>query len=250
MLEISVIIPTFQKPAILYRVLENLTRQTLPKDNFEIIVIDDDASFDIESMVTGFSARFKNLHYHKQNQKGQSCARNAGVKAAKSSLIFLTGDDILLAPDVLELHIKFHSSCPHKNIAVMGNIKVDPGLMGDNFIQWLHESGVQNNFSDLRKSGFIPHFRVETAHLSVPKKYLDRVKFDENLKYYENLVWSEDLFQLGFLFYYLKEAESFHYHPTSLKEYASRYREVGRTIRYLKEPGRDFYFFRTQTVKP
>ena len=41
---ISVVIPTYQRAPLLERSLESLTKQTLPRSQFEVVVVDDGSS--------------------------------------------------------------------------------------------------------------------------------------------------------------------------------------------------------------
>ena len=94
MTEISVIVPAFNAEATLGGCLNALLAQTIQRDTFEIIVIDDgstDCTADI--------ARRSQVHLVRQANAGAGAARNAGALAAAGKLLLFTDADCAPAPD-------------------------------------------------------------------------------------------------------------------------------------------------------
>jgi glycosyltransferase involved in cell wall biosynthesis len=236
MLTFSIILPAYLRPEVLAETLERLARQTIGSRTLEVLLIDDGPSPENETLAAHYANTFHSLRYLPQNNKGQSKARNHAVSLAQAPFLFFMGDDILLEPDVLEKHRAFHEKCPHKNIAVFGKIEIDPRLKDDPFVQWLNNGGPQNTFFRLRE-GYVGPDLIESAHLSVRREFALKVKFDERLRYFENYVWAQALFQTGFLFYYLPSAVSYHYHPVTLAQYGGRMYGMGRTVALLANEG-------------
>lgn len=247
--QFSVVVPTFNRNDILPETLSCLADQTIGSSALEVIVIDDAHSAETEALVRRYEGRFHSLRYLAQDNEGQSKARNRGISIAAADLVFLMGDDILLRPDVLEKHLAFHTSCTYDNVAALGRIEFDPRTTKDPFLAWLAATGIQNDFSQLEE-GYIGPEAVEAAHLSIKKKYAQRVPFEERLRYYENFMWAQALFRTGFLFYYLSGAISYHFHPTSCEEYGRRMHEIGKTARQLAQEGVHYFVRRTQTARP
>ena len=94
---VSVIIPTYNRKNLLKRALHSVSNQTfIPR---EIIVVDDGSSDGTKDWVL---ERFPYVRYIYQDNSGVSSARNAGIKEAKGSWIaFLDSDDEWM-PDKLE----------------------------------------------------------------------------------------------------------------------------------------------------
>ena len=90
---ISVIIPSYNRAAFLFRALVSVARQTMRCD--EIIVVDDGSIDDTYDCVKAFSNEYKiPVKYLYQNNKGPAAARNLGIAEAKYSyLAFLDSDD-------------------------------------------------------------------------------------------------------------------------------------------------------------
>ena len=96
-LNVSVIIPTYNRKNLLKRALHSVSSQTFVPQ--EIIVVDDGSSDGTKDWVL---ERFPYVRYIYQDNSGVSSARNAGIKEAKGSWIaFLDSDDEWM-PDKLE----------------------------------------------------------------------------------------------------------------------------------------------------
>ncbi|QKY15557.1 glycosyltransferase family A protein [Halorubrum sp. CBA1229] len=85
----TIIIPVYEQPELLSDALESVFQQTY--DQFEVVVVDDNSSADIDAVVSEFpNAR---LVSHEKNL-GAGAARNTGVEAARGTfLAFLDADD-------------------------------------------------------------------------------------------------------------------------------------------------------------
>jgi len=96
-LEISAIIPTYNRRNLLKRALTSVLNQTRPPQ--QIIVIDDGSEDDTAKLV---QHEFPDIEYIYQRNAGVSAARNRGIQAARYPWIaFLDSDDEWL-PDKLE----------------------------------------------------------------------------------------------------------------------------------------------------
>lgn len=95
---ISVIIPTYNRAALLDDALESVIAQTY--GNWECIVVDDGSTDATKEVVGRYGDR---VHYYWQENAGSSAARNHGIeKASGEQFLFLDSDD-LLCPDALEV---------------------------------------------------------------------------------------------------------------------------------------------------
>ncbi|GAB3943266.1 glycosyltransferase [Spirosoma harenae] len=106
--EFSVVIPTYQQPALLLKCLDALGRQRLPRDQFEIIVVDEGVSSETETAVQLFAKQMARdgmpleVRYLSQPKRGgPAAARNRGWQAARGRIIAFTDDDCLPEPEWL-----------------------------------------------------------------------------------------------------------------------------------------------------
>jgi GT2 family glycosyltransferase len=93
---ISVVIPTFNRPAILEQCLESLEKVDYPRDEFEVIVVNDG----------GAAPRTRrtdvDLTVLSQPNRGPAAARNAGVARAAGQFVAFLDDDCRVPRDWLK----------------------------------------------------------------------------------------------------------------------------------------------------
>lgn len=89
---ISVIIPTFKRPRWLAACLESLARQRYPKEQFEVIVVDDGGGVDLGPIIEPLQNKFS-LRLVTQDHAGPGLARNNGAAQARGQFIAFTDDD-------------------------------------------------------------------------------------------------------------------------------------------------------------
>ncbi len=101
--QVSVVIPTFRRRDLLDKCLAALAAQTMPPDEFEVIVADDECSAATRELVTRWSAESPlTIRYLAvRGTRGPAAARNAGWSIAQAPVIGFTDDDCLPLPDWL-----------------------------------------------------------------------------------------------------------------------------------------------------
>jgi glycosyltransferase involved in cell wall biosynthesis len=102
MLRISIIIPTYNRPARLASCLESLAQQDLPMEHFEVIVVDDGGQTSLDPVVRPFQD-ILNISLVKQQNTGPAGARNTGVANASGEFIAFIDDDCAPAEEWLAL---------------------------------------------------------------------------------------------------------------------------------------------------
>ncbi len=103
MIELSVVIPTYNRQESLLRTLHALDRQTFPAERFEVVVISDGSTDGSATAVAGLKPAFA-LRFVEQHNQGPSVARNHGARLAGGSLLVYVDDDIEPVPDFLSVH--------------------------------------------------------------------------------------------------------------------------------------------------
>lgn len=101
---ISVVVATRDRSEKLSRLLESLRGQTLDRDAFEVVVVDDASSDDsaatLEAERDAGGLRLVTLAH--ERSRGPAAARNAGWRAATGGIIAFTDDDCEADPRWLE----------------------------------------------------------------------------------------------------------------------------------------------------
>jgi glycosyltransferase involved in cell wall biosynthesis len=104
---VSVIIPTYNHAQYIGRAINSILGQTF-KD-FEIIVVDDGSTDSTKDIVSSYPNPVK---YLRQDNRGPSTARNAGITASRGEFVaFLDSDDYFMKRN-LEIKMSFLESNP------------------------------------------------------------------------------------------------------------------------------------------
>lgn len=102
MVETSIVIPSYRRPALLARALRSCLAQRGAASPFEIVVVDNDAAGSAETIVGEIAAGAPvPIRYVNEKRPGISHARNTGVAAAAGRYLVFLDDDEEPAPDWL-----------------------------------------------------------------------------------------------------------------------------------------------------
>ncbi len=188
MLQLSVIIPTFNRREMLFRCLDHLEKQTMPRDTYEILVIDDHSPDDTpQKMAERVQALGGDLlrFFRQEKNGGPSAARNRGIREARGEWLLFLDDDILVAPNTLELHLNAHREQPGENVAVLGITRVAPGTPITPLMRYMLESGKSPliDSSRIQDPNNVP-FGFFQTNTSVARNFLlAHGFFDEELRF-------------------------------------------------------------------
>lgn len=97
-LAIAVIIPTYNRVAELKRCLQSISLQSLTKDKWEVIVVNDGGD-EVTELVRSFGNNFRAFY---QNNQGPAAARNLGVDMTEASILTFIDDDCIADPQWLK----------------------------------------------------------------------------------------------------------------------------------------------------
>ena len=95
-MKISVIVPVLDDLRIEH-LLKSLTNQSLPKEDYEILVVDNRGNKQIQQIVGQFPAK-----YIVEKQPGSYNARNAGIREASGDILAFIDADCVASPDWLK----------------------------------------------------------------------------------------------------------------------------------------------------
>lgn len=109
----SVIIPSYNGASVLRKSLATWTAQTLPKDEYEVLVVDNNSQEDIHAVVDEVvGAGSKNVRYLKETTPGATAARHCGAREAKGEYLVFADNDGLYNPECLEEIKKVYDGNP------------------------------------------------------------------------------------------------------------------------------------------
>lgn len=108
-LNVSVIIPTYNRKKDLEVCLDSLLHQDTSLSNFEVVVIDDGSNDNTEELFIP-SDRWKALQivYSKQERMGTPSAMNKGIRMARGKILAFIDSDCIAARDWIKNTIYYH----------------------------------------------------------------------------------------------------------------------------------------------
>jgi glycosyltransferase involved in cell wall biosynthesis len=233
-MEASLIIPTYNRVALLKKTLQSLSRLASPVDTFEVIVVDDGSDDETGDFVQSASFPFDLRFFRHQDNRFASAARNTGIRAAQGEVILFLDDDMEVVPEFLEEHLNYHRG--PRQAAVMGNIRMHPGIIPTGMIRYLSSRGVHK----LKPGQGMPFRYWCSGNASLKRSIvLEAGLFDERIRCYggEDLELAYRLQQRGDLsFHFASKAVSYHMHYRDFDEVCRLMFQYGRTsLAYLIE---------------
>lgn len=96
----SIVVCTYNGEKIIEECLQSLLSQNIPKDKYEVIVVNDGSTDNVEEVVRRFMRNHTNARLIScASHKGLSAARNLGWKEAKGDFVFYIDDDAVADED-------------------------------------------------------------------------------------------------------------------------------------------------------
>lgn len=102
MIKLSIIIPMYNVEKYIGKCLDSCLNQDLPKDEYEIIVVDDGSTDNSKLIVEKYSTINNNIVIIHQNNCGQSTARNQGMAIARGDFVWFVDSDDWIQPKILD----------------------------------------------------------------------------------------------------------------------------------------------------
>lgn len=112
MIRVSVIIPTHGRPDSLARCLASLAAQAFPRDDFEVVVVDDGGVPPAERTIPSALTDALRPVLIRQSHRGPGVARMAGVRAARGEILAFLDDDCGVPEDYLATIVRVFETHP------------------------------------------------------------------------------------------------------------------------------------------
>ncbi|TVQ45340.1 MAG: glycosyltransferase [Gloeocapsa sp. DLM2.Bin57] len=220
----SIIIPTYSRPQSIAACLQSLTGLNYPRDDFEVIVVDDGSPMDLEPVVNPYGDQL-HLRLIKQANSGPAKARNAGAEVAKGCFLVFTDDDCEALPDWL-------------NAFAAGFAGTPDSLLGGHTLNKLTDN-LYSEASQLLIDYLYQYYNVETEtplffasnNIALPREIFEKMGgFNINfpLAAGEDREFCDRALQLGYTLRYIPEAEIAHSHYLTLAKFWRQHFNYGR----------------------
>lgn len=184
-IELSIIVPVYNVEKYVKECLQSLVNQTLDKDSYEIIIVNDGSKDKSLEICKEFEEKYDYIKLISQENKGLGAARNLGIKNSSGMYIGFVDSDDYVKEDMFEKLL----NCAKKDDVDMVICNVQRYLEKSkkmiNCPTGLEENKVYKNeeFMESYLSGKI----VSMAWNKIYKRYLfDDISFDEGV-YYEDI---------------------------------------------------------------
>jgi GT2 family glycosyltransferase len=233
---ISVVIPTYQRAELLERSLESLTEQTLPRDDFEVVVVDDGSS-DWTARVCKRLAGELRLRYFRIENSGISAAKNLGLFASQAPLVLWFDDDDVADPGLLQAHIDAHEAHPEENVAVLGYTTWAPELEVTPLMEYVTEIGkILFSYPDIEDGQLLDYTYFWGGRSSCKRWFLaQHGSFDQYMPGQEDMELGFRLSRQGLKVVYSRSARSYMVRAVSFDEFAQRTRKIGQALWHFRQ---------------
>ncbi len=119
---VSVIIPSYNMARFLPEAIRSVLSQTY--SNLEVQVVDDGSADNTREVLEEFRADSRFVYHHQPN-RGESGARNTGIRASRGELIALCDADDLWVPRKLELQVPCFEGREELGVVYTNTVFVD-----------------------------------------------------------------------------------------------------------------------------
>lgn len=117
---VSVIVPAYNEEENIASCLTSVFNQTLPKNRYEVIVVDNNSTDRTAAISAGFGARVV-----KEPNQGIAFTRMTGAKEARSEIIAFVDSDTIVSSDWLKTIMEIYQS-DSSVVGIGCNLKLEP----------------------------------------------------------------------------------------------------------------------------
>ncbi len=229
----SVIIPTFERRALVLGNVSALERQSFR--DFETIVVVDGSSDGTAEALRSLELSFPLLIVEQPN-RGRAAACNAGAAAARGALLLFLDDDMEADPELLAEHERSHAVGAD---IVLGHLPLHPAsppsVLAFGVGQWTE--GRRRRLAEVGSN--IPPSDLLAGQLSIARETFERLGGFDLAFTRDGAFGGEDLDfglrarQAGLTFAFNEAAVSFQYYDVDPAVHTRRSREAGRAAQEL-----------------
>lgn len=141
----TVIVPTWNRSALMRDLLESLNRQTQDPSTFEVIVIDDCSTDDTPALLAEMQTKFRcplTVHRPEKNA-GPVVGRNVAARMARGRILVFTDSDCRVSPQWVERAIRGFETSPRP--AFVAGAVLDKPEQKLGFFSLPNGTGLQEN---------------------------------------------------------------------------------------------------------
>jgi len=226
----SVVIPAYNAASAVSACLKALADQSISRERYEIVVVDDGSQDATRQKVARLGARLLS-----QPHKGPAAARNLGARESRGEIVLFTDADCVPASDWIETMLAPFAD--DQIAGAKGVYRTHQKELVARFVQLEYE----DKYDLMRKERYIDF--VDTYAAAYRKEVFNNNEgFDPAFPRAsgEDVEYSYRLAERGYKMVLVPQAIVYHHHVDSLLDYLKRKFHVGywRVLMYRKHPGK------------
>lgn len=224
-LRVSIVLPTYNRRERLARVLTGLDGQSIARESFEVVVVDDGSTDGTPEWLAANATRQYALRVVRQENGGPARARNAGIAAARAPLILFLDDDVEPTAALVAEHLRSHDA--EENVVVMGPL-ASLAHYAEPWVAW-EQAKLEAQYAAMSRGDWEPTFRqFWTGNASVAKApVIAAGGFDTSLRRAEDVELARRLHERGMRFRFNPAARGLHHAERPLSAWMAMHKSYG-----------------------
>lgn len=172
--KISVVVPVYNEKGAIRKCLEALLSQDYPKENYEVVVVNDSSTDGTKEIVESYPVRLINFN----RNRGRIIAREIGARVAKYDMLYFVDARIIPDEGVLSTFVR---------------IAYQPNIGGEEYLD-KYRSLFDTFFYIIRRKIYKPYYPQFLYEEGAEYYYIDETNFDETPKGMSSVFISKELF--------------------------------------------------------
>ncbi len=214
-LELSIIIPVYNRPKEIAELLESLVHQTFTL-SFEIVIVEDGSTIPSAEIVEKYSHQLHISYYTKKNT-GPGASRNFGMQQAKGNYYIILDSDCILPPQYLQT---VNDYVTKNNVACFGGADAAHHSFSNiqkainyTMTSFLTTGGIRGH----KKS--VHEFQPRSFNMGIAKKVFEKTGDFKKMYVGEDIDFSIRIKQSGFKTTFIPQAFVYHKRRISWKKF-------------------------------
>ncbi len=228
-MKLSVIVATYNRKHELKELFESLTNQTLPPEQFEVVIVDDGSTDGTEQIVHEIRSNSPfTIQYHYQENKGPGHARTLGMQKANGDVFIFIDSDCIAPPHYLET---ITDTFKNGSIDAFGG----PDRSAEAFSAW--DKAVNYTMTSFLTTGGIrgssgkklARYYPRSFNMGLRREVFDKIGgFGSIYHYGEDIEFSHRIIKSGARVVYLEDAYVYHKRRSSPVAFAKQVFKMGK----------------------
>lgn len=184
---LSIIVPIYNVEPYLRKCVNSLLNQDLPKEDYEIILVDDGSPDRCGEICDEYASRYGNIRVIHRKNGGLSAARNSGIEIARGKYIQFVDSDDYLEPNVEKSLVEKMESenldilrFNYQNVNEKGDV-FDPNKAGKLYVDYRDEVCDGTTFLNERQGPacYAVQFMLKTELVKSIPLFMESIYFED-----------------------------------------------------------------------